>query len=127
MKNSYLFPQVQLTTTLLGSLTQPLRGSQDSLLCAPHGMHQGSMKRWVWKGRTIKRGPLLTPLRLCPLEDPWTSNASVLSHHIKNHIGTSLVAQWLRLHSLNAGGPGWIPGQGTRSHMPQLKVSAYPN
>ena len=35
--------------------------------------------------------------------------------------GTSLVAQWLRLHASNAGGPGSIPVQGTRSHMPQLK------
>ena len=30
--------------------------------------------------------------------------------------GTSLVVQWLRLHTPNAGGPGSIPGQGTRSH-----------
>ena len=28
--------------------------------------------------------------------------------------GTSLVVQWLRLHALNAGGPGSIPGQGTK-------------
>ncbi|TEA25323.1 hypothetical protein DBR06_SOUSAS21410020, partial [Sousa chinensis] len=34
----------------------------------------------------------------------------------------SLVAQWLRLRTPNAGGPGLIPGQGTRSHMPQLRV-----
>ena len=31
--------------------------------------------------------------------------------------GTSLVAQWLGLDAPNAGGPGLIPGQGTRSHM----------
>ncbi|TEA39938.1 hypothetical protein DBR06_SOUSAS10310031, partial [Sousa chinensis] len=34
----------------------------------------------------------------------------------------SLVVQCLRLHAPNAGGPGSIPGQGTRSHMPQLRV-----
>ena len=34
-------------------------------------------------------------------------------------VGASLVVQWL---ILNAGGPGSIPGQGTRSHMPQLRV-----
>ena len=28
-----------------------------------------------------------------------------------------MVVQWLRLHAPNAGGPGSIPGQGTRSHM----------
>ncbi|TEA25426.1 hypothetical protein DBR06_SOUSAS11710014, partial [Sousa chinensis] len=34
----------------------------------------------------------------------------------------SLVVQWLRLHAPKAGGQGSIPGQGTRSHMPQLRV-----
>ena len=37
-------------------------------------------------------------------------------------MGTSLVVQWLRLHAPNAGGPDSIPGQGTRSHMAQLRV-----
>ena len=37
-------------------------------------------------------------------------------------IGLSLAVQWLRLHAPNAGGPGSIPGGGTRSHMPQLRV-----
>ena len=32
-------------------------------------------------------------------------------------LGTSLVAQWIRLHAPNAEGLGSIPGQGTRSHM----------
>ena len=27
------------------------------------------------------------------------------------------MVQWLRLHAPNAGGPGSVPGQGTRSHM----------
>ena len=35
--------------------------------------------------------------------------------------GTSLVIQWLRLCTPNTGGLGSIPGQGTRSHKPQLK------
>ena len=34
-----------------------------------------------------------------------------------------MVVQWLRLHAPNSGGPGSIPGPGTRSHMLQLKVS----
>ena len=38
--------------------------------------------------------------------------------------GISLVVQWLRLHTPNAGGLISIPGQGTSSHMPQLKDSA---
>ena len=36
---------------------------------------------------------------------------------IKRNEGTSLVAQWLRHCTPNAGGPGLIPGQGTRSHV----------
>ena len=36
--------------------------------------------------------------------------------------GTYLVVQWLRLLTLNAGGLGSIPGQGTRSYMLQLRV-----
>ena len=35
--------------------------------------------------------------------------------------GTSLVVQWLRLHFPNARGPDLIPGQGTRSHMVQIR------
>ena len=34
----------------------------------------------------------------------------------------SLVVQGLRLHTPNGGGLGLIPGQGTRSHTPQLKT-----
>ena len=37
-------------------------------------------------------------------------------------LGTSLVVRWLRLHTPNAGGLGSIPGQGTRSHRPQIRV-----
>jgi len=32
-----------------------------------------------------------------------------------------MVIQWLRLHVPNGEGLGLIPGQGTRSHMQQLK------
>ena len=39
-------------------------------------------------------------------------------------MGTSLVVQWLRLQAPSAGCLGSIPGQGTRSHMPQLKPGA---
>ena len=39
---------------------------------------------------------------------------------MKTRKGTSLVVQWLTLHAPNAGGPGSIPGQGTRCHTLQL-------
>ena len=36
--------------------------------------------------------------------------------------GTSLVVQWLTVHVPNAGDLGSIPGQGTRSHVLQVRV-----
>ena len=41
-----------------------------------------------------------------------------------SHHRTSLLVQWLRLSAPNAGGPGLIPGQGTGSHMLQLRPGA---
>ena len=41
---------------------------------------------------------------------------------LKDHPKASLVVQWLRLHVPNAGVLGSIPGQGTISHMLQLRV-----
>ena len=38
------------------------------------------------------------------------------------YAGTSPVVQWLRLDAPSAEGIGSIPGQGTRSHMLQLRV-----
>ena len=35
---------------------------------------------------------------------------------------TFLVVQWLRLRAFNEKGLGSISGQGTRSHMPKLRV-----
>ena len=46
---------------------------------------------------------------------------------IKNFLGTSLVVQWLRLCAPNAGGPGSLPSQGTRSHVLQQKILCAPN
>ena len=40
-----------------------------------------------------------------------------------NVLGASLVIQWLRFHVPNAEGSGLISGQGTRSHMLQLRPS----
>ena len=42
---------------------------------------------------------------------------------LRNNSGASLVVQWLRLWAPSAGGPGSIPGQGTRSHMLQLNIT----
>ena len=37
-------------------------------------------------------------------------------------LGISLVVQWVRLWAPNEGGPGLIPDQGIRPHVPQLRV-----
>ena len=37
-------------------------------------------------------------------------------------LGTFLMIQWLRLCALNTGDLGSIPGQGTISYIPQLRV-----
>ena len=41
---------------------------------------------------------------------------------LKGVPGISLIVQWLRHYAPNAGGLGLIPGQGTRSHVQQLKI-----
>ena len=33
------------------------------------------------------------------------------------------MVQWLRFNAPNTGGPGSIPGQGTRPHKPQVRPS----
>ena len=40
----------------------------------------------------------------------------------KKSPSTSMVIQWLRLRAPDAGNLGLIPGQGARSHVPQLRV-----
>ena len=50
----------------------------------------------------------------------WVLGAS-LPLAFKAGLGTSLVVQWLRFCTPNAGVPGSTPGQGTTSHMPQLR------
>ena len=42
----------------------------------------------------------------------------------KTRTGLPLVVQWLRLQAPNANHQGFIHGQGTRSHMPQLSLHA---
>ena len=55
---------------------------------------------------------------------PQRYNEGQIWMSIKNHVGTSLVVQWLTLQVPNAGGPGFIPHQGTRAHMLQLQPAA---
>ena len=57
---------------------------------------------------------MITGARLSTVEKGVTN--------IERGRGTSQVVQGLRLQAPYAGRPGLIPGQGTRSHMPQLRV-----
>ena len=49
-------------------------------------------------------------------------DGELLKETSRGYLGTSLVVQWLKLLTINAGDLGSIPDQGTRSPMPQLKV-----
>ena len=52
----------------------------------------------------------------------WYYTQWNIIHTLKRKRGTSLVVQQLGLHAPNAGVPGLIAGQGTRSHMLQLRA-----
>ena len=51
-----------------------------------------------------------------------TSNPTKITKSHEGSTGTSLLFQWLRLWVFSAGGPGLIPGQGTRCYMLQLNI-----
>ena len=113
-------------------------------LCDPMGAHQaplsmGFSRQEYWSGLPISSlvdlpGPGIEPTSL---KSPvlagrfFTTSAhegrpywaEIYGKEIKNKVlGTSLIVQWLRLRAPNAGSLGLIPGQGTRSHMPQIRV-----
>ena len=50
----------------------------------------------------------------------------IISMHLEVKKQTVLVVQWLRVCSPSAGDPDSLPGQGTGSHMPQLRVLCAP-
>ena len=81
----------------------------------PHTAHvcTNSWPPLYWTDRC---GVSLLKLGLAPL------CTRVFSSQERSSLGTSLVFQWLRLHGLSGGGPGPIPGQGTRLHRPQLNI-----
>ena len=87
----------------LGVDPERARGKQDGA--------EGEVNR-----KTVVTKPHLTLQVLWSWDSP-----SVLSPEDARE-GTSLVIQWLRLHAPSVGGPGSILGQGTRSHVPQLKI-----
>ena len=77
---------------------------------------------WIAGIKIYKVTAILKNLGLILLERVQTCKCFLVlkSLHIQ---GTSLVAQWVRLSTPNSGGLGLIPGQGTGSHMLQLKIT----
>ena len=52
---------------------------------------------------------------------PWHHEESDMTERLRL-LGAPLIVQWLRLCAPNAEGLDSIPGQGSRSHMPQPSV-----
>ena len=54
------------------------------------------------------------------------SPLTIISMHLEVKKQTVLVVQWLRVCPPSAGDPDSVSGQGTRSHMPQLRILCAP-
>ena len=83
-----------------------------------HSVSMGGKLRDV---SVFRIGPRMGRFRI-GRQDFAESRNLVIRFMSRTHIGTGLVVQWLRFCTPNTGGLGLIPGQGTRSHMPQLRV-----
>ena len=59
--------------------------------------------------------------RKCLIYHPKASECDFPCYHQEFPLRTSLVVQWLRLCAPKVGNLGSVPGQGTRSHMLQLR------
>ena len=74
----------------------------------------------------MKRKSVWRFLKKLKIEPPYDPVVPFLDTYLKETKiliqGTSLLVQWQRFHAPSAGGPGSIPGQGTRSHILQLRV-----
>ena len=64
---------------------------------------------------------LVRELRSCMAKKQTNKKKPNKTNKQKLSWETSLAVQWLRLCAPNAGGQGATPGQGTISHMPQLR------
>ena len=64
----------------------------------------------------------LSPLGMEVVAALGDGEREMIGGHLSMARVTSLVVQRFKLQVSNAGDPGSIPGQGTRSHMPQLKI-----
>ena len=91
--------------------------TQDQGVCEPHflltiGFHwQETLISFsvFYQVESQSEGTALVPTLITSVLKKW-------------ELETSLVVQWLRCLTPNAQGQGLIPGQGTRSHMLQLRA-----
>ena len=93
------------------------------------GFHRpgGEGRGWRWFQDDSSALHLLCTFFLLLLHQLHIRSSGIRSQRLgnlvlKSYKGTFLVVQWIRLCSLNAGGPGSIPSQGARSGRPQLKT-----
>ena len=81
---------------------------------------------WLWChlfGGCFSFKHYVPQLQLATREIEIWSLFKVTMNSIQNqHSGTSLMVQWPRVCIANTGSQGMIPGQETRSHLPQLRV-----
>ena len=79
--------------------------------------------RWL-DGITDSKDMNLSKLReMVKDRQAWSAAVHGVAESVMTQkLNNNLVVQWLRLHTPSTGGLGLIPGQGTRSHVPQLKI-----
>jgi len=89
--------------------------------------HQGSPRILEWVAYPFSRGSSqprnqtgVSCIAVCHTEDLLL----IFCHCQRQRWGTALAIQGLGLCTPNSGDPGRLPGQGTRSHMLQLRPSA---
>ena len=87
------------------------------------GERQAGILCW-WRGRGFLWGTILFSPKFWPCATLLSRDGGWRLHTPRE--GTSLVVQWLRRHASSAGGLGSIPGQGSGSHMLQLKIPYAP-
>ena len=89
-----------------------------------HGVHPRLLCTWSFHDRLFQFPWLSCNQDSClsVVSEAACSEAGKSNCLKRGLVGTSLVVQWLRLPAPNAGVLGSLPGQGTRSHVRQLKV-----
>ena len=118
------------TSHMASAATQPRQGTDCSLvsLAVPEGLFIKNLitTRQLWRLTFQPQTPSGNGRSRHFKEQDMLAFLAVLKAYrvMKMHSGASMVAQTLRRHTPNARGPGSIPGQGTRSHMPQLRLGA---